>query len=39
MLSDPSRINGIKSEGMRAKLVEKNDYATYRMEDVPPIPE
>jgi hypothetical protein len=44
MLSDPSRCNGIKSEGMRAKreakaLVKKNDYATYRMEDVPPIPD
>ena len=42
MLSDPSRINGIKNEGMRAKqeataLVKKNDFATYRMADVPPI--
>ena len=44
MLSDPSRINGIKSEGMRAKqegtaLVERNDYAAYSMDDVPPIPD
>ncbi len=44
MLSDPSRINGIKSKGMRAKqegtvLVKRNDYAEYSMNDVPPIPE
>ncbi len=44
MLSDPSRINGIKSKGMRTKregtaLVERNNYAAYSMEDVPPIPE
>jgi hypothetical protein len=44
MLSNPSRINGIKSEGMRAKreakaLVEMNDYATYSMVDVPIIPD
>lgn len=42
MLSDPKRMNGMKSEGMRAKregkaLVERNDYETYTMEDVPPI--
>ncbi len=41
MLSDPSRIDGIKSEGMRAKqegttLVERNNYAAYSMEDAPP---
>ncbi len=44
MLSDPSQINGIKSQGMRAKqegtaLVEWNDYATYSMADVPLTPE
>jgi hypothetical protein len=44
MLSDPTRINGIKSEGMRAKrerkaLVEQNDYGTYCMDDVAPIPD
>jgi hypothetical protein len=44
MLSDPARINGIKSEGMRAKregqaLVERNDYGTYCMDDVAPIPD
>jgi hypothetical protein len=44
MLSDPSRINGLNSKGMRAKregivLVERNNYAEYSMEDVPPIPE
>jgi hypothetical protein len=43
MLSDPSRINGIKSEGMRARregkaLVEQNTYECYTMDDVPPIP-
>ena len=42
MLSDPSRINRIKSKGMRAKrerttLVQWNDYATYSMADVPLI--
>jgi len=40
----PSRANGIKSEGMRAKhegktLVERNDYATYTMNDVPTLPD
>ena len=44
MLSDPSRINGIKRKGMRAKqegtaLVKRNDYATYSMVDVLLIPE
>ena len=43
LLSDPSRLNGIKSEGMRAKregkaLVERNTYKSYTMDDVPPIP-
>ena len=44
MLSDAARINGIKSEGMRAKregkaLVERNNYGTYCMDDVAPIPD
>ena len=44
MLNDPFRVNGIKSEGMRAKregkaLVELNDYITYTMADVPIIPD
>jgi hypothetical protein len=44
MLSDPSRINVIKSKGMRTKqegtaLVKRNNYAVYSVEDVPPIPE
>jgi hypothetical protein len=44
MLSDPSRTNRIKSNGMRAKqegtaLVKRNNYATYSMKDVPPVPE
>jgi hypothetical protein len=44
MLSDPFRINGVKSEGMRAKregkaLVERNDYTTYSMDDVSIIPD
>jgi hypothetical protein len=43
LLSDPTRLNGIKSEGMRAKregkaLVERNTYESYTMDDVPPIP-
>jgi hypothetical protein len=42
LLSDPMRLNGIKSEGMRAKcegraLVMQNDYMTYTMENVPPL--
>jgi hypothetical protein len=44
MLSDPSRINRIKSKGMRTKqegsmLVERNNYMAYSMEDIPPIPD
>ncbi len=44
LLSDPSRVNGIKSEGMRAKrdrkaLVSRNDYSSYTMGDVPPTPD
>ncbi len=44
LLSNPSRVNGIKSEGMRAKrdrkaLVSRNDYSSYTMGDVPPIPD
>ncbi len=43
ILSDPTRLNGIKSEEMRAKqegkaLVERNTYKSYMMDDVPPIP-
>jgi hypothetical protein len=43
MLSNPSQINGIENKGMQAKckgnaLVEQNNYATYSMADVPPIP-
>jgi hypothetical protein len=43
ILSDPARINGIKSEGVRAKregkaLVEQNTYECYRMGDVPTTP-
>jgi hypothetical protein len=41
-LSHPSRVNGIKSKGMRAKhdikaLVSCNNFASYTMGDVPPI--
>ncbi len=44
MLNDPFRVNGMKSEGMRVKregkaLVERNDYITYTMADVPIIPD
>ena len=44
LLSHPSRVNGIKSEGMRAKrenkvLVSRNEYASYTMGDVPLIPD
>jgi hypothetical protein len=44
LLSDPERVSGIKSEGMRSKreakaLVERNDYATYTMDNVPPLPD
>ncbi len=43
LLSDPTRINGIKSEEMRASregkaLVERNDYEACKMEEVPNIP-
>ncbi len=43
LLSNPERVSGIKSKGMRLKrevkaLVERNDYATYNMDDVPPLP-
>jgi hypothetical protein len=43
MLSDPARINGIKSEGMRASRegkakVERNNYECYTMDDVDTIP-
>jgi hypothetical protein len=43
ILSNPTRLNGIKSNGMRAKregkaLVERNTYKSYVMDDVPPIP-
>jgi hypothetical protein len=42
LLSDPARVNGVKSEGMWAKqegkaLVSCNDYKSYTMVDVPPI--
>jgi hypothetical protein len=44
MLSDLSRINGIKIKGIMAKqegnvLVERNNYVAYSMEDVPSIAE
>jgi hypothetical protein len=44
MLSNPFRINGIKSKGMHAKrkgkaLVKRNDYTTYSMDNVPIIPD
>ncbi len=44
LLSDPMRLNGIKSKGMRAKhegraLIIQNDYMTYTMENVPPLPD
>ena len=43
LLSDPTWINGIKNEEMRARregkaLVEQNTYECYTMDDVPPIP-
>ncbi len=42
LLSDPRRLNGIKSKGMRAKregrvLVVQNNYMNYTMENVPPL--
>jgi hypothetical protein len=44
LLSNPSRVNGIKSEGMWVKcdskaLVSCNDFTSYTMGDVPPIPD
>jgi hypothetical protein len=44
LLSNPERVSGIKSKGMWSKrkekaLVERNDYATYTMDDVPPLPD
>ncbi len=44
LLSGPACVSGIKSEGMRSKrkakvLVERNDYVTYTMDDVPPLPD
>jgi hypothetical protein len=44
LLSDPTCLNGIKSKGMRAKLdgrvlVVQNNYMTYTMENVPPLPD
>ena len=41
---NPSRVNGIKSEGMQAKrnakaLVSRNDQASYTVGGVPPIPD
>jgi hypothetical protein len=44
LLSDPTCLNGIKSKGMQAKrkgraLVVQNDYMTYTMENVPPLPD
>ncbi len=43
LLGDPTRLNGIKSKGMRTKrdgraLVVQNNYMTYTMENVPPLP-
>jgi hypothetical protein len=43
-ISAPTRAHGIKSKGMRKKregkaLVERNDYVTYCMDDVAPIPD
>jgi hypothetical protein len=44
LLSNPAHLNGIKSEGMRSKhkgraLVMHNDYMTYSMKEVPPLPD
>ncbi len=44
LLSNPARVSSIKGKGMRAKrkgkaLVERNDYVTYTMDDVPPLPD
>jgi hypothetical protein len=44
LLSDSECVSGIKGEGMRSKheakaLGERNDYATYTMGNVPPLPD
>jgi hypothetical protein len=44
LLSNPACLNGIKSKGMQSKrkkraLVMCNDYMTYTMTDVPPLPD
>jgi hypothetical protein len=44
LLSNPTCLNGIKSKGMRSKckgraLVMRNDYMTYTMMDVSPLPD
>ncbi len=44
LLSDPTRLNGIKIKGMWAKcegraLVMQNNFMTYTMMDVPPLPD
>jgi len=44
LLSNPAHVSGIKNEDMRSKheakaLVERNDYATYTMDNVPPLPD
>jgi hypothetical protein len=44
LLSNPTRLNGIKSKGMQSKrkgraLVMRNNYMTYTMMDVPPLPD
>ncbi len=44
LLSNPACLDGIKSKGMRSKhegraLVMLNDYMTYTMTDVPPLPD
>jgi hypothetical protein len=43
LLSNPTHLNGIKSEGMRAKregkaLVERNTYESYTMDNILPTP-
>ncbi len=44
LLIDPTHLNNIKSKGMQAKLkgralVMQNNYMTYTMTDVPPLPD
>jgi hypothetical protein len=44
LLSDPTRLNGIKSKGMWAKrkgrvLVVQNNHMAYTVENVPPLPD